>query len=102
MHFHQVLIRHVLSAAEQYAEKKRLAMEKAERIKAERRAKEEAARRAGGGGGGGGGGFGGFGGGGPPQRPAWNDDFGGASSVSPDMGPRNAYGTPSHEQVLMA
>jgi len=67
------------SSAEQYADKKRAAMEKAERIKAERRAKEEAAR----GGGGGGRSM-------PvSQRPAWDDGLPAEGVV-----PRNEFGTP--------
>jgi len=69
------------SAAEQYADKKRAAMEKAERIKAERRAKEQAAmgggdplpgRRAA-----------------PGQRPEWDDGLPEEVAI-----PRNAFGTP--------
>ena len=57
------------SAAQAYADKKRAAMEKAERIKAERRAKEQAAMR---------------------ERPAWDD----GSSEMMNAVPRNAFGTP--------
>ena len=59
------------SAAQQYADKKRLAMEKAERIKAERKAKEQAAMA---------------------NRPAWDD--GGVLPEVEGAIPRNAFGTP--------
>ena len=73
------------SSAEAYADKKRAAMERAEQIKAERRAKEEAAR------GGGGGGGGGRPGGRPPpmERPPWDDAMPEVVAV-----PRNEFGTP--------
>ena len=60
-----------LSAAQQYAEKKRLAMEKAERLKAERKAKQQAEMA---------------------NRPEWDD--GGVLPQVQGAIPRNAFGTP--------
>ena len=59
------------SAAQAYADKKRLAMEKADRNKAERRAKQQAERSQ--------------------QRPEWDD---GGSLPTPNAIPRNEFGAP--------
>jgi len=64
-----------LSAAQAYADKKRLAMEKADRNKAERRAKQQAERNQ--------------------QRPEWDDGGTCGGTVStPNAIPRNEFGAP--------